>query len=163
MRQHLAVKICSFLSFWWTIFITPQQLQVLLLLAMDAWILWPIGNVNFTCNISIDTYRLTINLSGKVFGPSLLAAQWPTYLQWKTESGDMTTLYLSHQWLTISRETNNNHSIVNELDDMSEYYDNQLSAVYFSTRAIYSHLSVAPHWPHYATPVWERSGANNKA
>ena len=50
----------------------------------------------------------------------------------------MTTLYLSHQWLTISPETNNNHSIVNELDDMSQYYDNQLSAVY-------SQLSGAPH------------------
>ena len=51
-----------------------------------------------------------------------------SYVKWKPDSSDQTTLQLHHQSLTIPPETKINHSIVKELDDTYQYYDRKLSA-----------------------------------
>ena len=51
-----------------------------------------------------------------------------SYVKWKPDSSDQTTLQLHRQSLTIPPETKVNHSIVKELDHTYQYYDSQLSA-----------------------------------
>ena len=50
-----------------------------------------------------------------------------SYVRWKPDSSDLTTLQLHRQSLTIPPETKINHSIIKELDDTYRYYDSQLS------------------------------------
>ena len=51
-----------------------------------------------------------------------------SYVKWKPDSSDQTTLQLHHQSLTIPPETKINHSIVKELEDTYQYYDSQQTA-----------------------------------
>ena len=78
------------------------------------------------CNVSIDDYEMALPTC-----PVRLLVSLPmfttnsvSYLQWKLDSHDLTTLQLHHQSLTIPPETKTNHSIVKQLDDTYGYYDN---------------------------------------
>ena len=84
---------------------------------------------NFPCNVSIDDYEMALSTC-----PERLLVSLPmftttsvSYVQWKPDSSDLTTLQLHHQSL-IPPETKINHSIIKELDDTYRYYYSQLSA-----------------------------------
>ena len=85
---------------------------------------------NFPCNVSIDDYEMALSTC-----PERLLVSLPmftttsvSYVQWKPDSSDLTTLQLHCQSLTIPPETKINHSIVKEIDDTYRYYDSQLSS-----------------------------------
>ena len=85
---------------------------------------------NLPCNVSIDDYEMALSTC-----PERLLVSLPmftttsvSYVQWKPDSSDLTTLQLHRQSLTIPPETKINHSIIKELDDTYRYYDSQLSA-----------------------------------
>ena len=85
---------------------------------------------NFPCNISIDNYEMAPSTCPERLLVSLpmSTANSESYVKWKPNSSDQTTLQLHRQSLTILPETNINHSIVKELEDRYQYYDSQLSA-----------------------------------
>ena len=85
---------------------------------------------NFPCNVSIDNYEMALSACPERLLVSLpmFTTNSVSYVKWKPDSSDQTTLQLHHQSLTIPPETKINHSIVKELDDTYQYYDSQLSA-----------------------------------
>ena len=85
---------------------------------------------NFPCNVSIDNYEMALSTCPEKLLVSLpmFTTNSVSYVKWKPDSSDQTTLQLHHQSLTIPPETKINHSIVKELDDTYQYYDSQLSA-----------------------------------
>ena len=83
---------------------------------------------NFPCNVSIDNYEMALSTCPERLLVSLPMFTTNSYVKWKPDSSDQTTLQLHHQSLTIPPETKINHSIVKELDDTYQYYDSQLSA-----------------------------------
>ena len=85
---------------------------------------------NFPCNVSIDNYEMALSTCPERLLVSLpmFTTNSVSYVKWKPDSSDQTTLQLYHQSLTIPCETKINHSIVKELDDTYQYYDSQLSA-----------------------------------
>ena len=81
---------------------------------------------NFPFNVSIDDYEMVLSSCPERLLVSLpmFTTSSVSYLQWKPDSDDLTTLQLHHQSLTIPPETKTNHYIVKELDDTYRYYDN---------------------------------------
>ena len=85
---------------------------------------------NLPCNVSIDNYEMALSTCPERLLVSLpmFTSNSVSYVKWKPDSSDQTTLQLHRQSLTIPPETKINHSIVKELDDTYQYYDSQLSA-----------------------------------
>ena len=85
---------------------------------------------NFPCNVSIDNYEMALSTCPERLLVSLpmFTTNSVSYVKWKPDLSDQTTLQLHHQSLTIPPETKINHSIVKELDDIYQCYDSQLSA-----------------------------------
>ena len=52
-----------------------------------------------------------------------------TYVQWDSSSEDITPLQLHHESLAIPPPVKINRTLINELDEKFQLYDNQLSAV----------------------------------
>lgn len=85
----------------------------------------------FPCNVSIDNYEMVLLPCPERLLVSLpmFTTNLVSYVRWKPDSGDLTTLHFHHQSLNILPETKINLSIVKELDDTYRYYDCQLSAI----------------------------------
>ena len=81
---------------------------------------------NFPCNVSIDNYEMALSTCPERL--PMFTTNSVSYVKWKPYSSDQTTLQLHRKSLTIPPETKINHSIVKELNDTYQYYDNQLSA-----------------------------------
>ena len=86
---------------------------------------------NFPCNVSyvgmkasLATCPERLLVSLPVFSTSTI-----TYVQWDPSSEDITPLQLHHESLAIPPPVKINRTLINELDEKFQLYDNQLSAV----------------------------------
>ena len=86
---------------------------------------------NFPCNVSyvgmkasLATCPERLLVSLPVFSTSTI-----TYVQWDPSSEDLTPLQLHHESLAIPPPVKINRTLINDLDEKFQLYDNQLSAV----------------------------------
>ena len=86
---------------------------------------------NFPCNVSFVGMKASLAtcperllVSLPVFSTSTI-----TYVQWDSSSEDITPLQLHHESLAIPPPVKINRTLINELDEKFQLYDNQLSAV----------------------------------
>ena len=88
------------------------------------------ANYNSSCNVSIGNYEMALSTCPErlLVSLSTFTTNPVSYVQWKPNSSDLTTLQLHHQSPTTPPETKINHFIVKELDDTYQYYDSQPSA-----------------------------------
>ena len=86
---------------------------------------------NFPCNVSFVGMKASLAtcserrlVSLPVFSTSTI-----TYVQWDPSSEYLTLLQLHHESLAISPPVKINRTLINDLDEKFQLYDNQLSAV----------------------------------
>ena len=90
----------------------------------------PLAVYNFPCNVSfvgmktsLGTCPDTISISLPLFSTNTI-----TYVQWDPDSDDLAPLQLHRESLSIPPPIKINRSVINDLDELYQYYDSQLSS-----------------------------------
>ena len=91
----------------------------------------PLAIYSFPCNVSfigMETSLATCPESLTVSLP-LFSTDKISYVLWDPSSDDISSLELHHASLPIPRANVINRTVINDLDEMFQYYDSQLSSV----------------------------------
>ena len=90
----------------------------------------PLAIYNFPCNISFVGMKTSLATCPKGLSISLplFAVDSIVYVQWDPSSDDMSPLQLHHESLSAPPPVVINRTVINEFDELFQYYDSQLSS-----------------------------------
>lgn len=90
----------------------------------------PLAIYNFPCNISFVGMKTSLATCPKSLSISLplFAVDSIVYVQWDPNSDDMSPLQLHHESLSAPPPVVINRTVLNEFDELFQYYDSQLSS-----------------------------------
>ena len=90
----------------------------------------PLAVYNFPCNISFTGMKTSLTTCPESLSISLpmFSEDSIVYVKWDPANGDMDTLQLHHESLSIPPRVVINRTVMNDFDEMFNYYDSQLSS-----------------------------------
>ncbi|KAL9953306.1 hypothetical protein ACROYT_G040703 [Oculina patagonica] len=90
----------------------------------------PLAIYNFPCNVSFTGMKTSLATCPKARSVSLpvFSEDSIVYVKWDPTKSDMGTLQLHHESLSIPPRVVLNRSVINDFDEMFNYYDSQLSS-----------------------------------
>ena len=90
----------------------------------------PLAIYNFPCNVSFVGMKTSLATCPESLSVSLplFSAQSIMYVRWDPDSGDILPLQLHHESLAVPPSVVINHTLINVLDELYQYYDSQLTA-----------------------------------
>ena len=90
----------------------------------------PLAVYNFPCNVSFVGMKASLAVCPRRLMVSLpmFSTFTITYVQWDPKSNDLSPLHLHHKSLTIPPPIKINRTVINNLDELFQLYDSQLSA-----------------------------------
>ena len=90
----------------------------------------PLAIYHFPCNVTFTGMKTSLATCPKSLTVSLplFSSDSIVYVPWDPNSNDMSPLQLHHESLSIPPPVVINRTVINEFDEMFEYYDSQLSS-----------------------------------
>ena len=90
----------------------------------------PLAVYNFPCNVTFTGMKTSLATCPESLSVSLplFSSDSIVYVPWDPKSNDMSPLQLHHESLSIPPPVVINRTVINEFDEMFEYYNSQLSS-----------------------------------
>ena len=113
----------------------------------------PLAVYSFPCNVSFVGMKTSLATCPETLTVSLplFSADTIMYVQWNPDLGDIVPLQLHLESLSVPPPVVINHTVINDLDELYEYYDNQLSSTLDKADSMISQIEVTTEttWTDY--------------
>ena len=104
----------------------------------------PLAVYNLPCNVSFVGIKTSLATGPESLSVSLpwLSTDTIMYVQWNPDSGDILPLQLHLDSLSVPPQVVINHTVINDLDELYEYSDSQLSSTLDKADSMISQIEV---------------------
>ena len=113
----------------------------------------PLAVYNFPCNISFVGMKKSLATCPETLTVSLplFSSDTIMYVQWNPDSDGIVPLQLHLDYLSVPPPVVINHTVINDLDELYEYYDSQLSSTLDKADRMISEIEVTTEitWTDY--------------